>query len=57
MRHQLLRDLEQEFSRPICILAHLQGPKLRCGDFQAKKVCLEVGQKTKDYTMGKIFLI
>ena len=44
-RHKILRDLENEFSRPICILADLQGPKLRCGDFEGSKVRLEAGQK------------
>ena len=44
-RHNILRDLEKEFSRPICILADLQGPKLRCGDFKGAKSSLEAGQK------------
>ena len=44
-RHKIIRDLEKEFSRPVCILADLQGPKLRCGNFQATKVNLEAGQK------------
>ena len=44
-RHTILRDLETEFSRPICILADLQGPKLRCGDFEGTKSTLEEGQK------------
>ena len=44
-RHNILRDLEKEFSRPICILADLQGPKLRCGDFKGAKYSLEAGQK------------
>ena len=44
-RHKILRDLEKEFSRPICILADLQGPKLRCGDFEGAKLSLEAGQK------------
>ena len=44
-RHNILRGLEKEFSRPICILADLQGPKLRCGDFERKEARLEVGQK------------
>ena len=39
-RHNILRDLEKEFSRPICILADLQGPKLRCGDFEGAKLSL-----------------
>ena len=28
-----IRDIEAELQRPICILADLQGPKLRCGAF------------------------
>ena len=44
-RHTILRDLEKEFLRPICILADLQGPKLRCGDFEGTKSTLEEGQK------------
>ena len=44
-RHNILRDLEKEFSRPICILADLQGPKLRCGDFKGAKSSLVAGQK------------
>ena len=44
-RHNILRGLEKEFSRPICILADLQGPKLRCGDFEGTKLSLDVGQK------------
>ena len=44
-RHNILRDLEREFSRPICILVDLQGPKLRCGNFEDEKVSVEVGQK------------
>ena len=44
-RHNILRDLERDFSRPICILVDLQGPKLRCGNFEDEKVSVEVGQK------------
>ena len=44
-RHNILRDLEREFSRPVCILVDLQGPKLRCGNFEDEKVSVEVGQK------------
>ncbi|MSU88212.1 pyruvate kinase [Rhodobacteraceae bacterium 2CG4] len=43
-RHEILRDLEVEFERPICILADLQGPKLRCGTFKDGPVMLEEGQ-------------
>lgn len=34
VRHQTIRDLERDLNRPICILADLQGPKLRCGVFR-----------------------
>ena len=34
VRHQTIRDLERDLNRPICILADLQGPKLRCGVFK-----------------------
>ncbi len=32
-RHALIRRVEAEYGRPIAILADLQGPKLRCGEF------------------------
>ena len=44
-RHQIIRMLEKEFSRPICILADLQGPKLRCGDFKNGGAELRLGEK------------
>ena len=44
-RHQIIRQLEKEFLRPICILADLQGPKLRCGDFINGGVELCLGEK------------
>ncbi len=43
-RHQLIREIEHETQRPICILADLQGPKLRCGVFKDGPVELEEGQ-------------
>ncbi|MBL4808134.1 MAG: pyruvate kinase [Rhodobacteraceae bacterium] len=33
VRHAIIRELEVELNRPIGILADLQGPKLRCGEF------------------------
>ena len=33
-RHNIIRDIERDSARPICILADLQGPKLRCGAFE-----------------------
>jgi pyruvate kinase len=32
-KHQIIRDIERDLGRPIGILADLQGPKLRCGEF------------------------
>ena len=42
-RHEIIRDLEVELQRPICILADLQGPKLRCGRFKNGSEELEEG--------------
>ncbi|MEM8656848.1 MAG: pyruvate kinase [Pseudomonadota bacterium] len=42
-RHSIIRDLEVEMERPICILADLQGPKLRCGVFKNGAEMLEEG--------------
>jgi pyruvate kinase len=41
--HGEIRAVEQEFGRPIGILADLQGPKLRVGTFKDDKVMLEKG--------------
>tara|TARA_B100001250_G_C19782098_1_gene782314 strand:- start:570 stop:2027 length:1458 start_codon:yes stop_codon:yes gene_type:complete len=43
-RHQIIRSVEEKFGRPICILADLQGPKLRCGKFKDQEVELIVGK-------------
>ena len=43
-RHEIIRKVEDKFRRPICILADLQGPKLRCGDFKGKQAELVDGQ-------------
>jgi pyruvate kinase len=40
---RLIRDIEQEFGRPIGILVDLQGPKLRIGAFTNDAVQLAVG--------------
>jgi pyruvate kinase len=42
-RHEIIRDIEVEMERPICILADLQGPKLRCGVFANGSEMLEQG--------------
>jgi len=43
-RYETIRQLEAEFQRPIGVLADLQGPKLRVGEFDGGKVNLEAGQ-------------
>jgi pyruvate kinase len=45
VRHQTIRDLERDLNRPICILADLQGPKLRCGVFKNGAEDLAEGAK------------
>ncbi len=42
---QLIRSLEKEKNRYVSILADLQGPKLRVGNFKDEKVLLKEGQK------------
>lgn len=42
-RHAMIRSVEEELGRPICILADLQGPKLRCGVFSNGHEMLEEG--------------
>ena len=44
-RHALIRRVEQETSRPIAILADLQGPKLRCGVFAQGEETLVEGAR------------
>jgi pyruvate kinase len=43
-RIEMIRTLEKKFSRPIGILADVQGPKLRVGQFQSGRVQLQAGQ-------------
>jgi pyruvate kinase len=40
----MIRALEKKFLRPIAILADVQGPKLRVGQFQSGRVQLQAGQ-------------
>ena len=42
-RHNIIRDIERDTGRPMCILADLQGPKLRCGVFDAGSAEIEAG--------------
>ena len=44
-RHTIIRQVESDTGRPICILADLQGPKLRVGVFAGESYELEVGAK------------
>jgi pyruvate kinase len=44
-RIKIIRQLEKEKGRLISILADLQGPKLRVGNFKEDKVLLKEGQK------------
>ena len=43
-RIQMIRALEEYTGRPIGILADVQGPKLRVGQFQGGRVALQTGQ-------------
>ncbi|MEE2774548.1 MAG: pyruvate kinase [Pseudomonadota bacterium] len=43
-RYNLIRDIENELRRPICVMADLQGPKLRCGHFKNGEVVLREGK-------------
>ena len=45
--HTRLRALESEEKRPICILADLQGPKIRLGTLPGGRVILEEGAHIK----------
>ncbi|MCY3877547.1 MAG: pyruvate kinase [Rhodobacteraceae bacterium] len=44
-RHEIIRQVEKEVSRPIGILADLQGPKIRCGTFRNQSEKLRRGQR------------
>lgn len=50
-RYEIVRDVERTFGRPIAILADLQGPKLRIGQFEEGKIMLVAGAEfTLDQT-------
>ncbi|HTU52927.1 MAG TPA: pyruvate kinase [Acetobacteraceae bacterium] len=56
-RIRMIRDLEERFEHPIGILADVQGPKLRVGQFQGGRVHLQTGQKFRldlDPTPGNV---
>jgi pyruvate kinase len=55
LRVKAIREMEQETGRPVCIIADLQGPKLRIGRFVEHKVHLRAGQRFRldlDTTLG-----
>jgi len=45
-RHTIIRKIEKKYSRPIAILADLQGPKLRCGIFLYEAIASSVKRPT-----------
>jgi len=44
-RMKIVRDLEEAYGRPIGVLADMQGPKLRVGQFENGKIELKKGAK------------
>ncbi|WP_317205805.1 pyruvate kinase [Janthinobacterium sp.] len=44
-RYDIVRDIERDIGRPIAVLADMQGPKLRIGQFEVGKVTLQAGQE------------
>jgi pyruvate kinase len=42
-RYEIVREIERSLGRPIAILADLQGPKLRIGQFAEGRVTLQAG--------------
>jgi len=44
-RFNLIREIESELNRPICVMADLQGPKLRCGVFENGSAILKEGDQ------------
>lgn len=53
-RHAMIRQVEKIVGRPISILADLQGPKLRVGQFENSFAILEVGQLFSFDTQDKL---
>jgi len=45
VRYDIVREVERNVGRPIAILADLQGPKLRIGQFAEGKVMLNAGEE------------
>ncbi|HUC19796.1 MAG TPA: pyruvate kinase [Acetobacteraceae bacterium] len=56
-RIRMIREIEERYEHPIGILADVQGPKLRVGQFQAGRVHLQTGQTFRldlDPTPGNV---
>lgn len=57
-----IRAIEKETGTPICIVADMQGPKLRCGTFESGSIELRYGETveiregTEDGSDGKIVM-
>ncbi len=46
-RLRFIRELEQETGRPVCVMADLQGPKLRIGTFKEGPLTVEPGHRMR----------
>ena len=44
-RNDLIREVQEEIGRPLCVIADLQGPKLRIGEAGSSPVVLERGHE------------
>ena len=44
---KLIREIEEEYNRPIAVLADMQGPKLRIGSFKNDSVEMQRGMKIR----------
>jgi len=54
-RYEIIREIERKQGRPICVLADLQGPKLRVAKFTDGKIQLKAGHHFRldlDPTLG-----
>ena len=46
--YNLIREVEKEIGRPICVIADLQGPKLRIGEFKNNEVKIKKGNENQN---------
>lgn len=55
---EIIRDIETKYMHPICILADLQGPKLRVGVFDKDSVRRRAGEFRREggaFVLGKAY--